>query len=105
MNQRGTVVIGLLGATLDMGKNPDRWRSWRPSVSICQQQDLIVKRFELLYGARDKSLATLVSRDIATVSPETEVRLHEFHLTDPWDFEQVYEKLFHFARGYAFEIV
>jgi transcriptional regulatory protein RtcR len=97
------VVIGLLGATLDMGKHPDRWQNWRPSVSICRQPDLIVKRFELLHGSREKSLAEIVSRDISAVSPETETRLHEIDFGDPWDFEQVYERLFNFARAYPFE--
>src|SRR6266513_291446 len=60
MDQESTVVIGLLGTTLDMGKHPDRWQNWRPSVALCRQPDLIVKRFELLHGSREKSLADLV---------------------------------------------
>ncbi len=102
-SEKKTVVIGLLGNALDAGKNPDRWQLWRPSVCLCQQQDLIVDRFELLYNLRDLNLGKLIARDIASVSPETEVRLHEFHVTDPWDFEQVYEKLFHFAKNYTFD--
>jgi len=70
-------VIGLLGPTLDLGKHADRWQSWRPTVSLCRQPDLIVRRFELLYGKRDARLANTVRSDIRTVSPETEVRLHE----------------------------
>src|SRR5438445_4252796 len=98
-----TVVIGLLGATLDMGEHPDRWQNWRPSVALCRQPDLIVKRFELLHGSREKSLADLVSRDVSTVSPETEMRLHQIDFGDPWDFEHVYESLFNFARAYPFD--
>jgi transcriptional regulatory protein RtcR len=97
------VVIGLLGTKLDMGKSPDRWQNWRPSVALCRQPDLIVKRFELLHGSRDKALAEIVSRDIATVSPETEMRLSQIDFGDPWDFEQVYEALFNFARAYPFD--
>ncbi len=103
MVHASTVVIGLLGSTLDMGKHPDRWQNWRPSVALCRQPDLIVKRFELLHGARDQPLAGLVSRDIAAVSPETEMRLHQIDFSDPWDFEQVYETLFTFARAYPFD--
>ncbi|MGD9163114.1 MAG: RNA repair transcriptional activator RtcR family protein [Desulfobacteraceae bacterium] len=29
-----TVVIGLLGTSLDIGKRSKRWERWRPSVSI-----------------------------------------------------------------------
>jgi transcriptional regulatory protein RtcR len=46
------VVLGLLGTNLDSGKHADRWQSWRPSVSICRQPDLIVRRFELLHPKR-----------------------------------------------------
>src|ERR1700679_4314603 len=98
-----SVVIGLLGSTLDQGKHPDRWQTWRPSVALCRQPDLIVHRFELLYGLKDKTLAEVVRKDIRTVSPETEVRLHQVEFGDPWDFEPVYETLFSFAKGYAFD--
>ena len=92
--QRSVVVIGLLGTTLDMGKHPDRWQNWRPSVSLCRQPDLIVRRFELLHGKRDSSLAKTVRADMRTVSPETEVRQHEMEFRDPWDFEEVFTRLF-----------
>jgi transcriptional regulatory protein RtcR len=101
--ERNIVVIGLLGTTLDMGKHPDRWQNWRPSVSLCRQPDLIVRRFELLHGKRDSSLGKTVRADIRTVSPETEVRQHEMEFHDPWDFEEVYETLFKFSRQYPFD--
>src|SRR5580658_1059222 len=101
--RRSVVVIGLLGTTLDMGKHPDRWQNWRPSVSLCRQPDLIVRRFELLHGKRDSSLAKTVRADMRTVSPETEVRQHEMEFHDPWDFEEVYETLFKFSRQYPFD--
>jgi transcriptional regulatory protein RtcR len=103
MSAKPSVVIGLLGSTLDAGRVQDRWQSWRPTVAVCRQPDLVVKRLELLHGIRDKSLARRVAEDIAAVSPETTVRLHEIEFGDPWDFERVYETLFKFARAYPFE--
>ncbi len=97
------VVIGILGSSLDAGKKPDRWTSWRPTVSICRQPDMVVHRLELLHGPREVALATLVKSDIKSVSPETEVRLHAFEPGDPWDFEKVYEALYTFARSYHFD--
>jgi len=97
------VVIGLLGTTLDVGKHPDRWQNWRPTVSICRQPDLVVNRFELLHGKNDRSLAERVRQDMASVSPETTINLHPVEFGDPWDFEQVYETLFSFARSYPFD--
>src|SRR5580692_5192839 len=103
MGQKANVVVGLLGTTLDAGRNQDRWQNWRPTVAICRQPDFVVKRLELLYGLRVKSLAQLLARDIAAVSPETTVRLNEIEFGDPWDFERVYETLFKFARTYPFD--
>ncbi|HLJ91290.1 MAG TPA: RNA repair transcriptional activator RtcR [Candidatus Angelobacter sp.] len=102
-NARKIVVLGLLGSTLDVGRSPERWNDWRPTVSLCRQPDLIVQRLELLHSNRHKQLANTVLQDIRTVSPETEVRLHPIDFTDPWDFEPVYETLFEFARAYPFD--
>src|SRR2546426_107982 len=101
--ENSKVVLGLLGTSLDTGKHADRWQAWRPSVSICRQPDLIVKRFELIHSKRETSLANVVAGDIQSVSPETEVRLHEIDFDDPWNFEEVYEKLSGFARTYPFD--
>lgn len=98
------VVIGLLGTTLDSGKTQDRWQSWRPTVSLGRQPDFVVHRLDLLHSARDTNLARTVCEDLASVSPETETRRHILEFGDPWDFEQVYEALFHFARGYTFDL-
>jgi transcriptional regulatory protein RtcR len=94
------VVIGFYGTTLDSGIGSKRWTRWRPTLSAMQHEDLLVHRLELLVpaGAAPDALV----EDIARVSPETEVRLHPFAVKDPWDFEEVYEALHRFARGYAF---
>jgi transcriptional regulatory protein RtcR len=97
------VVFGLLGTTLDAGKALDRWQTWRPTVSICRQPDFVVDRLELLHAVRDTKLAKTIRDDVVAVSPETEVRTHIVEFGDPWDFEEVYEKLFAFARAYSFD--
>jgi transcriptional regulatory protein RtcR len=98
------VVIGLLGTRLDADTRAERWASWRPSVSICQHENLLVRRFELLHSPKEEKLAGLVADDIASVSPETEVRTHLVAMKDPWDFEEVYAALHDFARAYPFNI-
>ena len=99
---RKTVVIGFLGSVLDYtGKGPTRWEKWRPTVGLCQQEDFIVHRLELIHSPRDRGLAERTRLDIESVSPETEVRRTELALRDPWDFEEVYTALHEFARGYA----
>jgi transcriptional regulatory protein RtcR len=97
------VVIGLLGTTLDRGHEADRWNQWRPSVSLCQHEDLLIDRFELLYSKKSQSLADSIRADIRSVSPETEVVPHLVEFDQPWDFEKVYAALHDFARSYPFD--
>jgi transcriptional regulatory protein RtcR len=104
MAKKKTVVLGMLGTTLDAGgKGPARWSKWRPTVAMCQQEDFVVDRLELIHPRRVASLAQTVLADIRHVSPETEVRLHTMDLADPWDLGEVYGALFDFARAYQFE--
>jgi transcriptional regulatory protein RtcR len=97
------VAIGFLGSTLDQGKNPDRWQRWRPTVALCQHDDLLISRFDMIYGRAHTSLADRITKDIAQVSPETEVRPHILDFKDPWDFEEVYSALHDFVRAYPFD--
>ncbi|CAK7006688.1 MAG: Anaerobic nitric oxide reductase transcription regulator NorR [Desulfovibrio sp.] len=99
---RKTVVIGMLGSTLDQGATPQRWERWRPTVSLGQHDDLRIDRLELLYSDFHKQIADMVIDDLALVSPETSVARHIFELSNPWDFEEVYSSLYDFARSYPF---
>jgi len=102
MPTKRTVVLGLLGTVLDYGKGPERWEKWRPTVGLCQHEDLVIDRLELLFDKKFSALCQTVCKDIASVSPETQVRPHEVAFSDPWDFEGVYGTLHDFARAYPF---
>jgi transcriptional regulatory protein RtcR len=102
MQRRATVVVGILGPVLDRGEGAGRWERWRPTVSLCQQPDLRVDRYELLFEPKFGRLAETVAADLRAVSPETTVVLREMGLGDPWDFEEVFGKLHRLARGYPF---
>lgn len=93
------VVIGFLGTQLDRGKRG----GWKPSVGLCQIDGFPVDRFELLYDTKFSRLAHDLKREIAQVSPDTEVLLHRMDMDDPWDLEEVYAKLFDFAQTYGFD--
>lgn len=97
------VVIGLLGTVLDSGAGNKRWDRWRPTISLCQHEDLAVARLDLLYPRQATTMARNVKLDVESVSPETQVRLHLVDPRDPWDFEEVYTKLHDFAGAYAFD--
>ncbi|MCL2102820.1 MAG: RNA repair transcriptional activator RtcR [Syntrophorhabdaceae bacterium] len=98
-----TVVIGMLGSTLDRGFSPQRWERWRPTVSLGMQPDLLIDRIELLYSETHRQIADTVIEDLKVVAPETAVARHRFEMRDPWDFEEVYAALFDFARAYPFD--
>lgn len=100
-----TVAISILGTTMDRrGKGEKRWDKWRPTISMCQHDDLLIDRLELLFDNHSQSLANQVTEDIARVSPETEVVHHRVNFNDPWDFESVYADLLDFARSYSFKL-
>lgn len=102
MPSKRLVILGILGTQLDRGVGPRRWEEWRPTVSLCQHEELLVHRIELLHDAKNAPTAETVAGDIANVSPETEVRRHVLEFRDPWDFEEVYGVLADFARSVKF---
>ena len=85
------------------GKGDKRWDKWRPTVSMCQHDDLVIDRLELLFDHHSVGLARQVTEDIAQVSPGTQVNFHNIKFVDPWDFESVYAQLLDFARSYQFQ--
>ena len=98
-----TIALSLLGTQLDyVGRRVDRWSKWRPNVSLCSQEDLVIDHLHLLHDNHSTKLANEVSEDIATVSPETNVELHAVNFNNPWDFEEVYAKLFDWCKQQTF---
>jgi transcriptional regulatory protein RtcR len=104
MSRRRLTVIGFLGSTLDQShRGPSRWERWRPTVSLCQHEDLLVDRLVLLSSARFQGLAGQVAADIRQVSPETTVQIEDIQIADPWDLEETYGALRDFARAFPFD--
>ena len=102
MNRK--VAIGFIGTQIDMGSGPQRWERWRPTVALGMHEDFLIHRLDLLIDLRRyRKLAEQVVADIRQVSPETEVRLHDTYVSDPWDFESMYEAVHDFCRAYPFD--
>ena len=99
---RKTVCIGILGIKLDAAKFHRRRERWRPTHSLVLHDDLQVDQLELLYPTDNLKLAETIQKDIQKERDETKVNLHAVDFDDPWDFEEVFEKLHDFARGYKF---
>ena len=62
-----TVLLGLLGTTLDAARPKARWERWRPSVDLCRHDDLVFDRYELLHPVSHTRLAEQVAEDVASV--------------------------------------
>jgi transcriptional regulatory protein RtcR len=104
MSRRRLTVIGFLGNILDQARRgPSRWEKWRPTVSLCQHDDLLVDRLVLLHAKQFEGLATFIAGDVRQVSPETEVQLEDVAIANPWDLEETYGALRDFARRYPFD--
>ncbi len=97
------VLISLLGSTLDNhGRGEGRWNVWRPSVALALQEDLHFDCYYLLYQPVFRKLFEVVRADILSCSPDTELVGVEIDFADPWDFEEVYAKLYDFSRSHDF---
>lgn len=85
-------------------KSGSRWDSWRPSVCLFRHSDLLIHRFDLIYQRRFEKLAQQVREDISLVSPQTEIVNHWLEFKDPWDFQEVFERLLDFVEEYPFDL-
>ena len=99
-----TTVVSVLGTQKDAhgGRGPSRWDTWRPTIGLVQQEELPIDELHLIFNKEHTSLANRVKADIRSVSPETKVVFDIIQLKDPWDFEEVYEKFYDFAKRPCF---
>lgn len=96
---KSTTVIGFLGTKLDAIKGPSKWNEWRPTVNLCNREDFLIDRYELLYEEKFSELAKSVMQDMRQVSPETEVVGKVLRITKPWDFEDVFTNLYDYFKS------
>ena len=99
-----TTVISVLGTQKDAhgGSGPSRWDTWRPNIGLVQQDNLRIDELHLIFTSEFKNLADRIKADITTVSPETNVIFDIIELKNPWDFEEVYEKFYDYAKSPCF---
>lgn len=81
----------------------NRWTRWRPNVSLCSQKHLIIDELHILHDNHSQRLANNVAADIETIAPNTSICLHIVNFSNPWDFEEVYAKLFDWCQQQEFD--
>ena len=99
-----TTVISVLGTQKDAhgGRGPSRWDTWRPTIGLVQQENLLIDELHLILNSEHMPLAERVKDDIISVSPQTKVIFDIVQLKDPWDFEEVYDKFYSYAKKPCF---
>ncbi len=98
------IVYSFLGTTLDSyRRSGDRWAAWRPSVALAMQEDLLIDEYHIWYQERFRPLLDLIVSDIQACSPTTKVIPELLELNNPWDFEEVYGKLYDFSKLQHFD--
>jgi transcriptional regulatory protein RtcR len=103
--KKPVIVLGFLGTQLDGGTGAGRFEKWRPTVALSTFADLNIQRVELLADlARWGKLAQVVCADMLARNANMEVCLHDVALPDPWEFGDVYARMFEFVRHYAFDL-
>ncbi|NLG13996.1 MAG: sigma 54-interacting transcriptional regulator [Lentisphaerae bacterium] len=94
------ILYSFLGTSLDVPrKKKQRWSYWRPSVALALQDDIHFDEYHIWYDTRFQPLFETVRADILECSPGTEVFGEVLDLRDPWDFEEVYSRLYDFSRA------
>ncbi len=97
------ILISFLGTTLDAYRRGEaRWNTWRPSVALAMQDDLHFDQYYIIYQPSFEDLFKRISDDILLCSPDTQIIPVQIQMEDPWDFEEVYSKLYDFSREYDF---
>ena len=97
------VLMGFMGTVLDGGFNAKRWERWRPSVNVHQSEGSDIDVVELFHDDKHEQQALVVRADIHSVNPDAAIHLHEMNIDNPWDFSEVYGKLFDWAQRYPFD--
>ena len=97
------IIYSFLGTTLDgHGQHTDRWAYWRPTISLALQEDRHFDEYHIWYQTRYQRLYDQVRTDLLLCSPDSVVVPELMEFENPWDFEEVYGKLYDFCRGQTF---
>ena len=93
-------LIAFLGVQKDnRGLDNRRWERFRPSVSICMHDDLVIDNYYIIYQGKFKRQLDFLAKDIKKVSPNTNIIPVEMNFTDPFDPLEALEKQLEFVSS------
>lgn len=99
-----TTVISFLGTQKDAhgGPGPSRWSLWRPTIGLVMQDELEIDELHLILDSGHMDLAEKTKKDVLSIAPRIKIFLDIIEIKDPWDFEEVYSKLYDYAKQPCF---
>ena len=97
------IGYSFLGVILDQRFYKDKPNEWRPIISLATSDLIKLDELHIIWQADFESLMNDVAEDLAVLAPHLHVVLHRMELKDPWDFEEVYSKLFDLVSEQKFE--
>ena len=104
--KKKNVIFGMIGIKLDYGFKEKRHWHWRPTISIVKH-GIKFDRMELWYqpdSRESERLKNTIEEDLKSLSPKTELKFHPISFKNPWDFEEVYLKLYDFSKSFEFDL-
>ena len=87
------IVYTFLAVVLDQKKN-----AWRPTIALATSPELRIDELHILWQSQHRELMEDIHAELKEAAPGVKVVLHAVTLNDPWDFEEVYGKLYDFAE-------
>lgn len=104
--KKKNIVIGFVGTKLDQARqkaNGTSKQKWRPTLSLFDHDELPIDGLVLIYDPHHQELFDALSDEIATLSPKTTLIGKQISIEDPWDFAQMYGKLYDFTHEFDFD--
>jgi transcriptional regulatory protein RtcR len=96
----------------DSDARKGRVKEWRPSLSLVCQENFPVTEFHLIYQEKTEDAQGRITEnlpavqnleaDIRTIAPRTRIERTSLEFKNPWDFEEVYKKLYLFCTKIKF---
>ena len=91
------IVYSFIGVALDQKKNGDKINHWRPTIALATSNEIHFDELHLLWQSNYRSLSEELIAELKERAPQLKVVSHIVDFDDPWDFEEVYSKLYDFA--------
>lgn len=98
-------LFSFLGAILDKKVNRSGAENiWRPSLAVLDNtNDIHFDEYHIVWQSKFSDIASDILQELRERAGDTKIIDHEINLDDPWDFEEVYGKLFDLAEELNFQ--